>query len=135
LRKKKFKKNENEKCQLKQKKHAHKGDAVDGELCTHCRRRVPVASLVMHQLRCARINYFCELCDTVVAKVEKEEHEQVAHAKVECSQGCGAQLMRNDLQVSFYKKKSFRSKTTKMVFLSGACDWRLSKTFGALPTL
>jgi hypothetical protein len=78
------------------------GDAVDGEVCNHCRRRVPLATLVMHQLRCERVNYFCELCQIVVAKQERDEHEKIAHSDVECSQNCGAKIPRCELQVCLF---------------------------------
>jgi hypothetical protein len=38
----------------------------------------------MHEMQCARINYKCGVCNMIVAKADKDEHEAEAHVQVKC---------------------------------------------------
>jgi len=49
---------------------------VHYELCKNCFQKIPIVQISMHELRCARINWYCEPCNIVVLKTDKEKHEQ-----------------------------------------------------------
>ncbi len=38
----------------------------------------------MHDIGCARSNYWCNECEDIVPKSEKEDHEKEVHIKVPC---------------------------------------------------
>ena len=52
----------------------------------------PASKHRMHELGCARHNYFCEKSQMVVAKADKEEHEATMLVEAEC-EFCGAKMM------------------------------------------
>ena len=47
--------------------------------CGLCEREIEVAKFRMHEIGCARMNYKCQVCGEIVAKEDKEEHEEEAH--------------------------------------------------------
>lgn len=57
---------------------------VDGKKCENCRHIIPHAAYLTHSMRCPRMNYFCESCQTAVPKAEKEAHDAAVHAPAEC---------------------------------------------------
>jgi hypothetical protein len=57
--------------------------------CGTCKREIPASKIRMHEIGCARSNYLCKVCGEVVAKDEKEEHEETAHVMVKCKHNCG----------------------------------------------
>ncbi len=64
----------------------------EGSVCGHCKHRIPAASLVMHEVACARRNTCCDRCGAVVSKAAWQEHLATAHALVACAAGCGEQI-------------------------------------------
>ena len=54
------------------------------KICSTCERAIEVSKIRMHEIGCARNNYKCRECGEVVAKAEREEHEQTAHKPVTC---------------------------------------------------
>jgi hypothetical protein len=61
---------------------------VHYELCKNCFQKIPIVQISMHELRCARINWYCEPCNIVVLKTDKEKHEQEYHSEYTC-EWCG----------------------------------------------
>jgi len=61
---------------------------VDYEICKNCYQRISIAQITMHELRCARINWYCPICDIVVLKTDQAKHEQEYHADYTC-EWCG----------------------------------------------
>jgi hypothetical protein len=60
-------------------------DDDDRPVCPHCTQHV--SNLALHEVRCARLNFHCHLCDTVLRKADKDKHMDVVHAKYTCQ--CG----------------------------------------------
>ena len=54
------------------------------KICGTCEKEIPKSKMRMHEIGCARNNYKCRECGEVVAKNEKEEHEETAHKLVVC---------------------------------------------------
>lgn len=59
-------------------------EGVDFKKCSNCRHNIPVASFTMHEIQCARMNYFCEKCGDAVKKTEKQKHEDDVHGLTPC---------------------------------------------------
>ena len=57
---------------------------VETKVCGTCEEQIPIQKHKMHELGCARMNYKCTVCGEVVAKEDKEEHEEEAHTKSTC---------------------------------------------------
>ena len=59
---------------------------ADGEtkVCPTCEKDIEVGKFRMHEMGCARNNYKCRECGEVVAKSDREEHEETAHKAVTC---------------------------------------------------
>lgn len=57
---------------------------VETKQCSNCERQIEVAKMRMHEIGCARQFYKCKECGAVVAKSEKEEHEEEAHKDIAC---------------------------------------------------
>lgn len=76
-------------------------DVVQGDEpkkeCKTCRKMIDESRHRMHELGCMRQNYWCTVCNTCVAKGEKEEHEETMHAMKKC-QFCGLQAMAMKLE-------------------------------------
>ena len=53
---------------------------VETKVCGTCEEQIPIQKHKMHELGCARMNYKCTVCGEVVAKEDKEEHEEEADA-------------------------------------------------------
>jgi ubiquitin fusion degradation protein 1 len=64
--------------------HAEATEVVDGKKCDNCRHMIPEAAFLTHSMRCPRMNYFCEACQTAVPKADKEAHDATIHAPTEC---------------------------------------------------
>lgn len=58
--------------------------AEEQKKCPTCERLIDISKYRMHDIGCARNNYKCKLCGEVVAKAEKEEHEENAHKQTQC---------------------------------------------------
>ena len=52
--------------------------------CSTCERAIELSKIRMHEIGCARNNYKCRECGEVVAKADREEHEEQAHRPVQC---------------------------------------------------
>jgi len=61
---------------------------VDYEICKNCYQRISIAQITMHELRCARINWYCAACNMAVLKTDKDKHEQEYHTEYIC-EWCG----------------------------------------------
>ena len=44
------------------------------EKCETCGRYIPLMSMMMHSMQCARRNWFCAICKLAIPKKEKEFH-------------------------------------------------------------
>lgn len=49
------------------------------KMCQTCERPIEVSKFRMHEIGCARRNYKCNVCGAIVAKSDKEEHDEEAH--------------------------------------------------------
>ncbi len=67
-------------------------EGVDYQVCTNCKAAVPKDRYTTHSLSCPRINWYCEKCNKVVQRSQKDEHISTVHATVPCSLGCGASI-------------------------------------------
>ncbi len=65
-------------------------EGVDWKKCPNCRRGIPIATFDRHTLQCARLQWFCELCQTAVEKRAQTEHMEALHAMLFCD--CGTEL-------------------------------------------
>ena len=59
-------------------------DAVETKVCSNCEKPIELTKFRMHEIGCARNNYKCRECGEVVAKAEREEHEETAHKPIKC---------------------------------------------------
>ena len=57
---------------------------VETKQCSNCERQIEVSKIRMHEIGCARQYYKCKECGEIVAKGEREEHEEEAHRPVKC---------------------------------------------------
>ena len=64
------------------------------ETCSNCDREIYVQNMLVHTATCARHNYKCEDCGTVVHKNMRDKHAE-QHQLVECE--CGKKFQRMDL--------------------------------------
>jgi hypothetical protein len=64
---------------------------VHFEICKNCFQKVPIAQYAMHDLRCARINWYCVPCNMVVLKTDKQKHEEEFHSIYTC-EWCGESM-------------------------------------------
>ena len=51
----------------------------------------------MHEVGCARSNYKCPQCGDIVAKAEREEHENEAHVQISCKH-CNTQFQKRMIE-------------------------------------
>ena len=58
------------------------GSSVPTKKCSVCSRDIEEPKLRLHEATCARNNYKCAKCGQIVAKAEKDHHEQELHVKV-----------------------------------------------------
>jgi len=59
-------------------------EGKDFKTCPNCRHRIPIAASAMHELTCARRNWYCEQCHSVVLRSEKDAHIEQQHAPIQC---------------------------------------------------
>ncbi|KKM72857.1 hypothetical protein LCGC14_1416290 [marine sediment metagenome] len=60
------------------------------DFCENCRNNVPQESWNLHEATCARHRYYCESCETVLSKNERDKHNQEYHAMILCT--CGEEI-------------------------------------------
>lgn len=71
-------------------------EGVDFKLCDNCKQRIPINIYTTHSLSCSRMNWFCDSCQMVTKRTEKEKHMSEFHAMVYCE--CGTALENRVLQ-------------------------------------
>ena len=52
--------------------------------CGTCEKEIDATKFRIHEIGCARSNYKCKKCGEIVAKAEKEDHDNEAHTKEPC---------------------------------------------------
>ncbi len=57
---------------------------IDYEICSNCKQPVAKQAFMMHEARCARINWRCDKCCVTVPTSQREEHMKTQHAPVAC---------------------------------------------------
>ena len=58
--------------------------APETKECPLCKKQIEIAKFRLHEVACARQNYICKKCGEVVAKADREEHdEECGKPKVE----------------------------------------------------
>ncbi len=58
--------------------------SIAAHLPFRSRRTIPTHSLTMHQMSCARNNYYCTTCALVLPVRDKHKHLAIAHTQVTC---------------------------------------------------
>ena len=71
--------------------------AVETKKCGTCERDIEVSKFRMHEVGCARSNYKCPQCGDIVAKAEREEHENEAHVQISCKH-CNTQFQKRMIE-------------------------------------
>ena len=51
-------------------------ETIETKKCSTCERDIEASKFRMHEIGCARMNYKCKECGEVVAKADREEHEE-----------------------------------------------------------
>lgn len=93
----------------------------NSEQCNHCGKWIASQSMMMHSMRCANINWKCDICSKVIAKSMRskhvhcskwkqfhcnlvfesveamERHVMLRHTKIACTL-CGAELYPNQIR-------------------------------------
>lgn len=65
-------------------------EGVQWKRCPNCRRGITMAQFDRHTLMCARLMWYCELCNVAVEKRQQQSHIEQQHASVFCE--CGVEL-------------------------------------------
>lgn len=68
---------------------------IGGKLCSFCKKEISDANFTIHELRCPKVNFICEVCAEPFLKVNRDKHMK-QHEQVECSD-CGEIITRMDL--------------------------------------
>jgi hypothetical protein len=79
-------------------RHPPGHDDPDKQQCPNCDVYVSKSKFEMHELRCRRVVFRCDVCRKPVPTVDREAHAQT-HASVECALGCGALLPQEEMHV------------------------------------
>ena len=83
-------------------------EGVDWNSCPNCRRAIPILSFDRHTLQCARLTWFCELCQVAVEKRAQQEHLEQLHASIFCD--CGHECEIRDLEAHKSSQCPLRSR-------------------------
>ena len=71
-------------------------EVVPTKKCGNCEQEIEAPKFRMHEVGCLRNNIKCKVCGEIVAKEEKEEHDNEAHKKVQC-QHCSIEFDKRSL--------------------------------------
>lgn len=69
---------------------------MDIKKCPHCHHDISSASWTIHESYCERHNYYCNKCDKVVHKSDRDSHQDQFHKPVACDL-CGEKVTRPNL--------------------------------------
>ena len=58
--------------------------AEETKECSNCKRQIEISKIRMHEIGCARQYYRCAECGEMVAKSEREEHDEECKQLVKC---------------------------------------------------
>ncbi len=70
-------------------------EGVDWKRCPNCRRGIPCTAFDRHTLQCARLQWYCELCQVAIEKRAQAEHMETMHTLLFCD--CGAEVESRSL--------------------------------------
>mmetsp|Transcript_25515 Transcript_25515/g.35613 ORF Transcript_25515/g.35613 Transcript_25515/m.35613 type:complete len:399 (+) Transcript_25515:186-1382(+) len=70
---------------------------VTGKMCPVCRKDIPTQRFTLHSMQCARLNVWCDKCQTVVKRSEFQEHKDKFHRMVKCPK-CHMSMESGQLQ-------------------------------------
>ena len=93
-------------------------------VCGNCEKKVPSASLHMHEAFCTRNVFKCAECGKAVAKEDKEKHMREAHGPVKCDK-CGTMCVKDLLethQLFECSKREVLCQFCNLSFLSSQFD-------------
>ncbi|KAL8180064.1 UNVERIFIED_CONTAM: hypothetical protein K2H54_004980 [Gekko kuhli] len=65
------------------------------ELCSNCKKDIPVANFTIHEIHCRRNIWVCHFCQESVPKSEMKSHMELEHTQVTCK--CSMKMERGDL--------------------------------------
>jgi hypothetical protein len=83
------------------------------EVCDNCKKHIPVSSMQLHQVRCRKLVFFCELCNAPMNVNAQEKHITVMHAEVMCPH-CGDPILR--FQLPLHRKETCRMRNVKCIY-------------------
>ena len=63
--------------------------------CPNCRNTIPESSWDLHKVACERHNYYCQECEMVMRKHERDKHDAEQHSMFQCE--CGEEFTAADL--------------------------------------
>ncbi|XP_054852585.1 TRAF-type zinc finger domain-containing protein 1 [Eublepharis macularius] len=65
------------------------------QLCSNCKKDIPVANFTIHEIHCSRNIGVCHFCQESVPKSEMKNHMELEHTQVSCK--CSMKMERGDL--------------------------------------
>nr|XP_056715612.1 TRAF-type zinc finger domain-containing protein 1 [Euleptes europaea] len=65
------------------------------QLCSNCKKDIPVANFTIHEIHCCRNIGVCHFCQESVPKSEMKNHMELEHTQVTCK--CSMKMERGDL--------------------------------------
>ncbi|XP_060106351.1 TRAF-type zinc finger domain-containing protein 1 [Heteronotia binoei] len=65
------------------------------QLCSNCKKDIPVANFTIHEIHCSRNIGVCHFCQESVPKSEMKNHMELEHTQVTCK--CSRKMERGDL--------------------------------------
>ncbi|XP_077164929.1 TRAF-type zinc finger domain-containing protein 1 [Paroedura picta] len=65
------------------------------QLCSNCKKDIPVANFTIHEIHCSRNIGLCRFCQESIPKSEMKTHVELEHTQVTCK--CSLKLERGDL--------------------------------------
>jgi hypothetical protein len=92
-------------------------EGIDFKTCPNCFQPIPMSNS-LHELSCARRNWYCQECKLVVLKTDKDAHMKDNHEKVPC-EWCGASVEKRLL--FNHKKTDCSGRSVKCQF----CELKL----------
>ncbi|XP_019362763.1 PREDICTED: TRAF-type zinc finger domain-containing protein 1 isoform X1 [Gavialis gangeticus] len=72
------------------------GTEQETQLCSNCKKDVPVANFTIHEIHCSRNIEVCGFCKESVPKSEMKNHVESKHVKVTCK--CNMKIEKSDLE-------------------------------------
>lgn len=84
----------------------------------------------MHEISCARNNYTCLTCNSIIRPSEKIKHEALVHTPLYCPLNCGKLVLQNEM--SYHRQfecenRSVSCRYCPLSFLQSEIIWHQNK--------